>query len=279
MNFKTVAILGVGLLGASLASSIRERGCRARILGYGRTEPNLRFALERGIIDGYSMDIKEVCLEADLIVLSTPVGSFMPIVREIAPIIKRDALVTDIGSVKGDLVYSIESVIGDGYVGSHPIAGSHDSGVRYCDSRLFQDALCIITPTENTGAEFIERTVSLWEFVGCRIDYMDPYEHDEIYNLVSHFPHLLSYCLVNVVKDIRGDAVSFAGKGFRDMTRIAASSPELWRDIIMLNKDNVMNAIVRLKDELSMLQDWLSSGEVSKIEEYFTKAQRIRRGM
>ncbi len=280
-RYKKVAVLGVGLLGASLAAALRENGNVGTISGYGRTEVNLIYAKEHNIIDHYSLNASEVCDGADLIVLALPVGSFIDTVRQIVPILKKGTLITDTGSIKGSLVYKIEEMMPDGvsYVGAHPIAGSHEAGVRFSDKGLFQGAICIITPTKNSHGQAIQDISDLWVSVGCRVKYLDPYEHDEIYGLVSHFPHLLAYCLMNTVKETNEDALNFAGKGFRDMTRIAASAPELWTDIVSMNSENVINSIDRITEQLYVLKQWLQAPNTDKINEYFKKAYDLRRGL
>ncbi len=278
-RYKKLALLGVGLLGASFASAMRETGNVETLYGYGRTEANLIYAKNQGIIDHYSLSASEVCHGADLIVLALPVGGFIETIKQIAPVLKKGALITDTGSIKGSLVYGIEEILPNdvNYVGSHPIAGSHQSGVKHSDKGLFQEALCIITPTEKSHPEAVRDISDLWISVGCRVTYLDPFEHDEIYGLVSHLPHLLAYCLVNTVRVTKEDALSYVGKGFKDMTRIAASAPELWTDIVTMNRSNVREYIDRITDNLSLLKQWLQESNRTNLEEYFKQACEVRR--
>lgn len=275
MFFKKVTIFGVGLIGASFGLAIRDKGLSGEIIGYGRNETNLQEATNSGILDNYVLDIKKASYDSDLLVFATPVGTFVDIARAINP--KNDAIVIDLGSVKGNLVYEIESILKDRahYVGCHPIAGSHNSGFRHAKRDLFQDALCIITPTTNTDINAINKMNELWTLLGSNTLYLDPHEHDDIYSLVSHFPHLLSYSLLKSVYKQNPDAIEFSGRGFKDMTRIAGSPAEIWKDIVLYNRDNLMQNIRALRLEVDYLEDCLKHNKADEIYEYFKSAQDI----
>ncbi|HAM53531.1 MAG TPA: prephenate dehydrogenase/arogenate dehydrogenase family protein [Nitrospiraceae bacterium] len=277
MFFERVAILGVGLIGASFGLAIRVKGLCKTIVGHGRKEQNLRRAKELGIIDAYSMDAARACEGSDLIVLATPVGILKQLVGEIAGSIKKGAVITDVGSVKS-IVYDLESLVpaGVSYVGSHPIAGSDQSGIDDARADLFRGARCIITPTENSHRAAIEEIASLWELLGSRVESLDPHKHDRIYAAVSHLPHLLAYALVNAAHGFSDDCIEYAGQGFKDVTRIALSSPELWRDISIFNKDNLINVMEILQENLDRIHDLLVAGDASGIEKEFSRAQRLR---
>ncbi len=277
--FNRVTIIGVGLLGASFGLALKRYGLSNTICGYGRKEENLKRALERGIIDDYDLDAGRVCIDSDLILLSTPVGTFKEIINKIRDSLKRGAVVIDVGSVKGSLVYEIESLMPQGvfYVGSHPIAGSERSGIDDARYELFNNALCIITPTERTDKDAMERVIRLWKAIGMRVELMDPVRHDEVYGLISHLPHLTAYALVNTVGDIDSGYLEYAGQGFRDTTRIALSSPELWRDIAVHNRENLVKFIGILKNNLERLERLLLMMDHRGIEEEFLRAQRLRR--
>lgn len=277
--FSKTTVVGVGLIGASVALALKEKGLCGVIYGYGREEENLKKAKERGIIDDYSLDVCKACEGSDLILLSTPVGVFREIVEKIKGTIKKGALITDVGSVKGSLVYELESLMPAGvyYVGSHPIAGSDKSGIDDARAGLFTNTLCVITETENSGSMAIQKIASIWEAVGARVVLMDTFKHDEIYAAVSHLPHIIAYAMVNTVNDISADYIEYAGQGFRDTTRIALSSPELWRDISMFNKDNLIKLINTFKDNLDRITRCLENGDALGIEKDFLKAQELRR--
>ncbi len=277
--FNKVTIIGVGLLGASFGLALKRYGLSNTICGYGRKEENLKRALEKGIIDNYGLDAAKVCMDSDLILLSTPVGTFKEIINKTRASIKKGAIVIDVGSVKGNLVYEIESLMPQGvfYVGSHPITGSERSGIDDARHELFNNALCIITPTEKTDKDSMERVIRLWKTFGMRVELMDPMRHDEVYGLISHLPHLMAYALVNIVGDIDSGYLEYAGQGFRDTTRIALSSPELWRDIAIHNRENLIKFLNILKNNLEKLGILLQSMDNKGIEEEFLRAQRLRK--
>lgn len=278
MGFNKVSVLGVGLIGASLALSLKKHSLCEHISGYGRTKENLIKAKENGIIDSYEADPAKACADADLVIIATPVGSIIPIAEKISHSLKRGATVIDVGSVKGSLLYRIEGIMPEGvhYIGCHPIAGSEKSGLEYASPSLFNDALCIITETEKTDKNALARIIDIWKAIGARIVHMTPEEHDRIYGLVSHFPHIAVFTLVNTVADADPECIKYAGKGFTDTTRIAMSSPALWRDICLMNKNNILELIERFKINLDELGSRLKSEDAEGIEETFRKAKSLR---
>ncbi len=277
--FNKVSIIGVGLIGASFALALKEKGLCKTICGYGRREENLKRAKEKGIIDDYSLDLKNACEDSDLILLATSVGVFKDIAQNIKGYLKKDALVTDVGSVKGRLVYDLEFLMPDGvhYIGSHPIAGSDKSGIDDAKADLFKNARCIVTPTEKTDESAKEKIMLIWEAVDAKVEGMDPFTHDEIYAVVSHFPHIIAYEIVNTVGDIDSKYIAYAGKGFKDTTRIALSSPELWRDISISNKENLIKLIGIFRKNLDKIESLLLSEDAADIEEEFLRAQTLRK--
>ena len=279
--FNKVAIVGVGLIGASFALALRENGLCEAMHGYGRRKENLERAKERGIIDDFSLDAKKACEDADLIFLSTPVGVFKDIVENIKGVLKKGALVTDAGSVKGRMVYELESSMPDGahYIGSHPIAGSDKSGIDDARADLFNNARCIITPTDKSDESAKNKVAAIWEALGARVEFMNPFKHDEIYAAVSHFPHIVAYAIVNTIGDIDSKYIEYAGQGFKDTTRIALSSPEMWRDISVFNKENLINLMDVFKDNLDKLTKYLEEDNAFGIEGEFLKAQTLRKNL
>jgi prephenate dehydrogenase len=277
--FNKVSIIGVGLLGASFALALKEKGLCSAIIGTGRREENLKRAIEKGIIDNYSLNLNYACKDSDLILLSTPVGVFKDIAEKIKKDIKRSAFITDVGSVKGSLVYELESLMSDTayYIGSHPIAGSDKSGIDDARADLFKSALCIVTPTENSDKGALNKIIHLWEQLGAKVKLMNPYRHDEIYAAVSHLPHIIAYILVNTIGDIDSEYIEYAGQGFKDTTRIALSSPELWRDIVIYNRDNLLKLLEVFGKNIDEIKSLLEEASSEKIKELFTKAQELRR--
>lgn len=248
------------------------------ICGYGRNIQNLITAAENGIIDHYSSDLNEVCKDSDLIVLATPVGAFRKIISGISKIIKKGSVITDIGSVKGKLVYDMESLMPEEiyYIGSHPIAGGEKSGAENARNDLFDNALCIITPTGNSHPASLEKISRLWESIGSRVELMDPYLHDKVYAVVSHLPHIVAYALVNSVGDIDEDFIRYAGRGFKDATRIAMSPPELWSDISLYNKENLLKMIQVFKDNLTKIEKFIKENDIKGLEMEFHRSVKLR---
>jgi len=261
------------------ALALRENGLCKTIYGYGRREDNLKRAKEKGIIDNYSLNAALACEGSDLILLATPVGVFKDILETVRTSFKKGAIVTDVGSVKGGLVYEIELLMPDGvyYIGSHPIAGSDKSGIDDARADLFNNAKCIITPTENSNSAVKKIIVSLWESLGAKAEIMEPYKHDEIYAAVSHLPHIIVYALVNTLGDINSSYIEYAGQGFKDTTRIALSSPEMWRDISIFNKDNLIKLLAVFRENLDKMEKLLEMSDARSIEEEFLKAQGLRK--
>jgi len=279
--FKRTTILGVGLLGASFSLALKKNGFCNEVIGYGRTEENLRKAKERGIIDAFENDPLKACTGSDLILFSTPVGSFIDIANKIKSSLGDNVIVTDVGSVKGHLVSAMESLMPEGafFVGGHPIAGSARSGIDTADAELFKGARCIITPTENTDKQALETVTAVWENLGSRVTLINPDEHDKIYASVSHLPHLIAYVIMNTVADIDSSFLAFSGQGFVDTTRIASSSPELWRDICLLNKDNLLESLEIFKKNLDRVSQYLRAYDSESLEKDFQKARALREGI
>ncbi len=276
--FDNVTIIGVGLIGASCALALKGRGLCGTVCGYGRKEANLKQAKELGIINEYSLEIRKACEDADLVILSTPVGLFKKIVREIRDVLKKNTLITDVGSVKGPLVNELEKLMPEGvsYIGSHPIAGSDRSGIGNARADLFDGVRCIVTPTARSEKSTIQQITTLWESCGGNVEIMDPMLHDEIYAAVSHLPHLIAYAMVNTVEDSNTEFLKYAGPGFKDTTRIALSSPEMWRDISLLNGNNLIELIERFGSNLSIIASLIRNADAAGLEHEFSKARTLR---
>ncbi len=307
MNFKNVAIIGVGLIGSSFALSLKKHGFNGRITGVGKKEENLVRAKELGIIDGYSIIPLEGIKDADLILLATPVGQFEKIAENIKQGVKTGAVVTDVGSVKAEVVKKLESLMPEGvsFVGGHPIAGKECSGIDAATSELFKDARCILTPTSNTNKEALERIIELWKVFGSRISLMTPEEHDLIFAAVSHLPHVVAYVLVNTIMDVKTEhppnyrragrapsklpagrqsaedrlkknTLHHGGRGLKDMTRIALSPTELWRDICSYNRENMLKALQSFSSSVSHITELIERSDWTGLEKEFIKAKEAR---
>lgn len=278
MFFGKITVLGVGLMGASFALAMRKRRLCDHIAGYGRRESNLIRAKEMGIIDSFSLDPAEACEDSDLVVFSMPLGDFIGTAERIRDSVKEGAVVTDVGSVKGSLVYALEKIFSHraSFVGSHPIAGSEKSGIETADGDLFKGSRCIITPTEKTDEKAAEAVGKLWQSLGAEVSVMSPEEHDRVFGIVSHLPHVIAYEIVNTADEIDGSYLAFSGKGFRDITRIAASSPEVWRDICMFNRENLVHFIDVFVGKLEKVREYLVQSDAESLEKEFQKAKTLR---
>ncbi|HTZ18007.1 MAG TPA: prephenate dehydrogenase/arogenate dehydrogenase family protein [Dissulfurispiraceae bacterium] len=278
VHFRRAAIIGVGLIGASAALAMRERDICDEIAGFGRREENLRRAKERGIIDDYRTDAASSVEGADLVILATPVGILGKLAAAIRPALKKGAVVTDVGSVKGALVAELEALMPEGvhFIGSHPIAGSDKSGIDEARGNLFSGARCIVTPTPRSDKSAMDMIVSMWEAAGALVECMDAFRHDEIFALVSHMPHIIAYAMVNAVEAADPRCVEYSGGGFRDTTRIAASSPELWRDIAMMNRGNLIRVIASFRENLDKIEKCLEGNDAQGLERELIRAQKLR---
>lgn len=281
LYFNKVTILGVGLIGASFALAMRKNRLCNDIIGFGRNRENLIKAKERGIIDSFVPDPAAACKDSDLIIFATPVGAFLDLAKKSIPGLKKGAIVTDVGSVKGSLVYEMEKIMPEDihYIGGHPIAGSNYAGIGSSRAELFSDAKCIITPTENSDVTALKTIIDLWRTLGSNVITMDTKEHDRIYASVSHLPHLIAYAMINTVAGIDRSYLEFCGQGFKDTTRIASSSHELWRDICLLNKDNLIEMISIFQKNLETLSQYLRASDADSLEREFKKARTLRQSI
>lgn len=279
--FNKVTIIGVGLVGASFALAMKKNNLCDKITGCGRNLDNLQRAKEKAVIDSFKVAPEEACVGSDFVLFATPVGSFVDIAKKIRNSLSIGTIVTDVGSVKGKLVRDMEALMPEGvfFVGGHPIAGSNHSGIDAASADIFRGAKCVITPTEKTNKTATEKVGSIWKTFGSVVKLINPDEHDRIYASVSHLPHLIAYLIVNTVADVDGSYLKFSGQGFMDTTRIASSSPELWRDICILNKENILESIEIFKNNLDRVSQYLRANDSESLERDFKKARTLREGI
>ncbi len=257
--FKQMTIIGVGLIGGSLALAAKRAGLVQTIVGYGNKRGDLHKAASMGAVDRFFLTLPNAIEGADLIVLATPVASFEPIVTRMLPYLKPGAIVTDVGSVKGELVAKIDVLLTGRavFVGGHPMAGSEKSGIQSALPTLFNKALAILTPTTKTDKKAVEKVAALWKGIGAEVVKIDPMKHDQIMAVVSHLPHVVAYALMELFSHPRlakSNMISFAAGGLRDFTRIAESSPDMWHDIFKLNKTAVVEAIDLYQETLEKMK-------------------------
>lgn len=279
--FNRMVVVGVGLIGGSLAMAGRRKGLVKEIIGVGRSAGNLREAVKLNVIDSFVFDISDAVKGADLIVLATPVGSFEWLVKQMSRSLKKGAIITDAGSVKGGMVSRVERLLPKGtyFVAGHPIAGKEKTGVKAASLTLFEGTKCILTPTKKTDAPALKKIKALWKAVGAEVVLMDPMLHDKVLGAVSHLPHAAAYSIVNTVAEIKKDGnnfIAFSGGGFKDFTRIAASSPEMWRDIFLSNRENLINMISRYQKNLEKLKRYIKDKDSKRLIKELEKAKAIR---
>ncbi|HEY1370939.1 MAG TPA: prephenate dehydrogenase/arogenate dehydrogenase family protein [Candidatus Binatia bacterium] len=280
--FHKMVVAGVGLIGASLALAARERKLVEEIVGYGRGEKNLRYALDHGIIDAYFLNPDKFPAGVDFLVLGTPVAATAPLTKEFLPHMQPRCVVSDVGSVKADIVRDMEKTLPATmpFVGAHPIAGGEQWGAEPARADLFIGSRCILTPTKKTDPAALEKVSTLWKKVGANVEELDADTHDKILGLVSHLPHVLVYGLVNMMNRARvgsTEVIEYCGGGFKDFTRIASSRPELWRDICLLNRDAVSGGLADYIKELEKLKRFVDEGKGPELEREFALANEARR--
>lgn len=281
LMFRRMVVVGVGLVGASLALDARRRGLAHEIIGVGRGEENLKFARRRGIIDRYVTRETDIPEGTDLLMMATPVGTTVPLAKAFLPALRPGCIISDVGSVKAEIVRGMEKLLPSSipFVAGHPIAGSEQWGARAARSGLFAHHRCILTPTKRTDSGALRKIGSLWRKVGAKVELMDPETHDRVLGAISHLPHVLVYALVNTVTRtrVRGvDLKSYCAGGFKDFTRIASSRPELWRDICLMNRRAVGQSLGDYIKSLEQLRQWIDSGKGRLLEKEFARANRVR---
>ena len=276
-----VVIFGVGLIGGSFSLALRKVGAVTEVVGFGRSVATLNEAKQLGILDRIGDDVaREVC-DADIVLVATPVAQMADIFKRIAPHLGANTLVTDGGSTKGDVVAAARASLGNKlaqFVPAHPIAGGEKSGAGAAQADLYQGKKVVLTPLAENSKASVKSVRRAWELCGAAVSEMTPQQHDEVFAAVSHLPHLLSFALVHDLaqRDNRDQLLSFAAGGFRDFTRIAASSPEMWRDICMSNREALMSELQQYAAELYVLHQALESNDAAKLEEIFSLARKVR---
>ncbi len=284
VQFRQVVIVGVGLIGGSLGLVVKQRGLAGSVVGVGRRIENLEKAVELRAIDRYETNTGDAVRDADLVVLATPVQTYASHLRDWGSSLQSGAIVTDVGSVKGGLVAEAEGLLPTGvhFVGAHPIAGREKSGVAYASPNLFQGARCLVTPTKQTDPQALDTICQLWEGAGSIVLSMDPFVHDWVLGAVSHLPHVAAFGLMHALNELQAkmedpvDLLDFSGGGLRDTTRIAASSPEMWRDISLANRENLVRMIETYIRHLEKFKNLLKKEDGAGLADVMTKAKELR---
>lgn len=276
-----LAVVGVGLIGGSLARILREKGEVGEIVGIGRGVANLQRAVELGVIDRYEHDLSAGVADADMVFLATPVCTIADIVAEIASSLHAGAIVTDGGSVKEEITLRCEQLLPENsyFIGGHPIAGTEKSGVDASFSTLYKGKRCILTPTANSDSHALEKVVRMWELAGSEVVLMDPRKHDKVFAAISHLPHMVAYSLVNAVGDYDGcdeNILKYSAGGFKDFTRIASSDPVMWRDIALQNRAAILEMMDFFAASHAELRSLVANSDAGGLERFFERSRDHR---
>ncbi len=278
---KRLTIIGVGLIGGSLARALRRVNACGEIVGCGRDEAHLKRAVELGVIDRYEVDPAVAVSGADVVVLAVPLRAMATVLSQIAPGLAADVVITDVGSAKGCVVEAVRSVLAErfcDFVPGHPIAGTEKSGVEASFAELFDNRSVILTPVEETDSNKCARIRTMWEAAGANVSEMAALHHDEVLAATSHLPHLLAFSLVNTLAslDERKEIFDYAAGGFRDFTRIASSDPVMWRDICMENRDALLEVLAHFNNGLKQLEEAVHDNDGEAVLNVFTRAKVTR---
>ncbi|HUE18518.1 MAG TPA: prephenate/arogenate dehydrogenase family protein [Stellaceae bacterium] len=283
--FQRVALIGIGLIGSSLARVMRRDKLAGHIVACTRRSETLEKARSLHLADSYTLDDAEAAKGADLVVLATPLSAYAAIGKKISDVLKPGAIVTDVGSAKQCVVRDLNPILPTGVhlVPGHPVAGTEFSGPEAGFADLFQDRWCILTPLPGTQSSAINSVTRLWQAAGMKVTTMDPEHHDKVLAITSHLPHLIAYTIVGTATDLetalRSEVIKFSAGGFRDFTRIAASDPVMWRDVFLNNREAVLEMLQRFTEDLTALQRAIRTGEGDTLEALFTRTRAIRRSI
>ena len=283
--FDRIALIGIGLIGSSLARKIRQENLAGEIVIATRSEETLARAAELGLGDRYLSDPAEAVVDADLVIVSVPVGSSGAVAERIASSLKASAIVTDVGSTKASVIAQMQPHMPEHvhFIPGHPLAGTEKSGPDAGFAELFENRWCILTPVDGTDEAAVERLAAFWRGCGSNIDTMDPQHHDMVLAMVSHLPHIIAYNIVGTADDLetvtKSEVIKYSASGFRDFTRLAASDPTMWRDVCLHNKDAILEMLSRFSEDLASLQRAIRWGDGDKLFDMFTRTRAVRRSI
>ena len=281
--FNKVTLIGIGLIGSSIARVIKRDKIARHLVAVAKSKKTIDTVLKLGIADSVTLDSSEAVKDADMVMLCSPLGTYKKIMREIGPNLKRGCILTDVGSVKGCVFedIEIEKLLGVNLVPAHPVAGTEYSGPEAGFVELFEGRWCVITPDKTASKESIEKICKLWKAAGSNVEIMDPNHHDQIMAMTSHLPHLISYTIVGTATDLEkslvSEVVKYSAGWFRDFTRVAASDPTMWGDIMIKNKEAVLEILQRFNEDLTALQRAIRWDEYDLIHDFFSKTRKIRK--
>ena len=280
--FNEVLIIGIGLIGSSIALSLKKNGIAKKVVGYSKTEKTRKIAKKKNIVDVVINKISDRISDIDLIIICTPLSTYEKIFKLIDPHLSKQTIVTDVGSAKSLIIKNFRRSKGREYdfIPAHPIAGTEQSGPNAGFHELFIDRWCIITPIRENKKRNINTIKKMWKLMGSNVEIMTPDRHDQTMAITSHLPHLIAYNIVSTAADIenvtKSDVIKYSASGFRDFTRIAASDPTMWRDVLLNNKDALLEVISRFSEDLSMLQKAIRWDDGDTLYKLFSKTRKIR---
>jgi len=278
---KRLCIIGVGLIGGSLVRALRQQHACEHVIGCSRREEHLQRAVELGVIDEYSTDIKQAVRDADMIVVSVPLRAMPAVFASIDEVVSTDAVITDVGSSKASVVAAARTGLQNHiaqFVPGHPIAGTEKSGVDASFAELFIDRKVILTPLEENSPQSVERVSAMWKQAGAVVQEMAVDHHDEVLAATSHLPHVLAFALVDSLSNMsdRDEIFQYAAGGFRDFTRIASSDPVMWRDICIENSDAILGMMDRYVADLNVIRQAIADGDLETVEAIFRRSKQAR---
>ncbi|AZR82110.1 prephenate dehydrogenase [Thiomicrospira sp. S5] len=280
-QWNNITIIGVGLIGGSLAKALKKAGLVKNVTGYGTREESLQKSQQLGVVDQYTLSLQEAVQGADVVVLAVPLGAMEAVLKEMQPFLSEETLLTDVGSAKTSVLNAVKAAFGripKRFVAGHPIAGKEKSGVEAACENLFVDHRVILTPTEDTDKDALAELTELWQATGACVSEMTPEFHDEVFAATSHLPHLLAFGLVNLLNEHEelGNVFQYTAGGFRDFTRIASSDAVMWRDIALTNRDAIVKWLNHYQAEIQALTELVGSGDGQRLHDYFAQAKQAR---
>jgi len=285
VHFRKLALIGIGLIGSSIALAARRQGLVEVISIATRKQETLDEARDLGLGDIYTLDAAEAVRGADLVIVCTPVGAYESVMRAIAPALEPGAILSDVGSVKGHVVKTLGPLVpaGVSFIPGHPLAGTEHSGPSAGFPELFSGRWCVLTPGPEVDPAKTEKLAGFWRAMGSQVECMDAAHHDKVLAITSHIPHLVAYNIVGTVADLeaatQSEVIKFSASGFRDFTRIAASDPVMWRDVFLTNREAVLEMLGRFLGDLSTLQQAVETGDGPALEALFTRTRAVRRSI
>ena len=278
-NFNTIAIIGVGLIGGSIGLAVKKRKLANKLIGIGRREISLQKALKRGAIDEIALDKSKV-KDADLVILATPIGKIVPLIKELIPYLKKGTIITDVGSTKREIMNDIHKFlpIGINFIGGHPLAGSEKNGVIFANENLFEKSICFLIPYNNQNiSKPFKKLKSFWEKLGANTIVISAEEHDFLVGGISHLPHILAVALVNSMSDVKWKkkyVTEFAGRGWKDTTRISGGLPEVWIDILYSNRSNLLMFMEKFDKQWNRIKESLQKKKYKELEKILKHAYK-----